>query len=347
MKFKCVWHEEDDPILGPASPLTFGSVPQVGQYRPPEEAICPKDGLVTRFRICPNCHRDLPYYVGRAPQRIISITGCQGSGKTVYLWGVLYQIREKLSRDPRPYTVAMFEDDASYQFFHTLSEAILRRRKMPEATLPSEALQGEIRPVIVRLLRERRRDMCNLIFYDHAGELVEAMSDVAYLRYLAHSSAILFLVDSASDEADRPSEQATSLAAVALGNICKYIREEAGLSKRTRIPKLLAIVLTKADRSIFTEHPSSRLISGHGDSQSFWKRWGRAHQAELDQASQRCERLAREMGLNNLINIATLNFVRVRTFAVSSLGKSLRSIQANGAPEPLGVENPLFWAMNG
>jgi len=345
LHFKCIWHAVDDPVLGPGSPMIFHSGRWFGPCRPPKRVVCPVDHLLTSDRVCPDCHHDLPYYVGRSSQRVVSIAGCQGSGKTVYLWGLLYRLRERLARDEHAFASAMFEDDASARFYYRLSEAILRRGELPEATQAVAQRRGEIRPVIVRLLRPGRRPMSNLVFYDHAGELIEAMDDVRYLRHLAHSASIIYLVDPTGGGGRRSGDEANRLAAEALGHLGRQIRAELGLGKHERIAKRLAVVISKADVSITPRDGAEAPSDGLGDGQDCWRRWNRAGRAELDRASRRCEDLARDLGLDACVNAARLNFTRVRFFLASSLGRPFLPGTGGVPPEPMGVEHPLFWAL--
>jgi hypothetical protein len=159
-------------------------------WKPPRQALCPRDALVTGFRVCPNprCHAELPYFIGSAPQHIVAVTGCGGTGKTVYLWSLLHQMREVLTRAENPFAVAMFEDDTSFRMYQQLCQRIQDDRRVPDFT-DAQVIREENRipPVIVRVMTkgERRAALDNLVFYDPAGELFENLSDKCYLRYLA------------------------------------------------------------------------------------------------------------------------------------------------------------------
>lgn len=343
--FKCIWHEEDG-VLGPGSPKIFGWTPRFGERKPPRRVACPDDWLLTSYRVCPGCHRDLPYHVGRSRQEIVAISGCQASGKTMYLWALLHQLRERLARVEDPFSVAMFEDDASARFYQALSRTIQGHGRLPGATKPGKYLEGEISPVIVRLLRSGRRGVSNLIFYDHPGELIEVIEKVRYLRYLAHASSIIYLVDPTGERGDKPDENAVNLAADSLAKIARQVRSELDVEERRRLPQKLAVVITKADRSVFPSRPAAPLVAGYGRGQSFWTTGARRRAQEIDATSSRCEELARELKLDNLVNVARNNFQRIRFFVTSSLGKQPGSRGLGGEPDPIGVEQPLFWALD-
>lgn len=346
LHFKCLMHRVEDEVLGPDAPLIF---PWKGSLfgGPPRNAVCPRDRLHTGFRVCPHCRLDLPYYVGRFRQQIVAITGGSATGKTVYLWSLLYQLREVLARDPDPFAVAMFEDDTSSAIYQHLCRRVLHDRYVPDATQAEEQRMGDLPPVIVRMIRagRRRPSLCNLIFYDPAGELIESLDDIRYLRYLAHSEAIIYLVGSPEGPNDPMLDARASLASEGLGSIARQVRAELGIGTKDPLPQTLAVAITKADQFLFRDHEPAELIAGHGQGQAFWRQWGKSSQQAVDRVSGRCEQQLRDLGYDDLVAKARLNFREVRYFAFSSLGKPPNDGHLEGDPVPTGVENPLFWIL--
>ncbi len=337
--FKCIMHS-DGPHIFPWKGHRW-------RRRLPRNAVCPEDLLLTGFRICPNCRADLPYFVGDMPQNIVAVTGCRGTGKTIYLWSLLHRLLEELSRDPQPFAVALFEDDTSFSVYHKLSISLLVDREVPEATQAEEMKEGNATPVIVRvLLGCDRQTFCNLIFYDPAGELIENLDDVRYLRYLASSAAIIYLLEPPAGRDAAEDDARATTASEGLGGIIRQIRHELGLSTDQTIRKTLAVAITKADEDVFPCQGIDRLVAGRGRSQEFWHRWTGDNIAEMDRASGCCEKLLRSWGYNDLVNKGNLNFESVRYFALSSLGASPKAGRLAGRPQPVGVENPLFWILH-
>jgi hypothetical protein len=346
LHFKCLMHKVKDPVLGSGAPLIFPLEDYRGR-QPPRSATCPRDLLHTGFRVCPHCRKDLPYYVGRTHQRIIAVAGWRGSGKTVYLWSLLYRLRERLARDPSPFATAMFEDDASFAIYRDLCLAVLRDRTVPEATQGKSQIAGDLPPVIVRLLRTggRANALSNLIFYDPAGELIESLAKTQYLRYLAHSAALIYLIEPPGRQGDPANETRAAEAAEGLGSVARQIRIELGRYQNERIPIALAVVLTKADETLFDELGREELVAGLGKDQGFWRRWDGAARSEVDRASARCEQLLAERDYAPLLALARLTFTPVRYFALSSLGHPPAAGRLTRDPDPVAVENPLFWIL--
>lgn len=338
LHFKCQFHAGSERFF--AMPRTWL------RRKPPRRVLCPRCGRYTSYRVCPNpvCRHDLPHYVGRASQQIVAVTGCRDSGKTVFHWSLLHQLRTKRAQEEDPFVVAMFEDDRSFSIWHTLHERIYAKCLMPEPTRAKDQKAGEFEPVIIRLFPRhrplRKASQTNLIFYDHAGELVEALDNAFYLRYLAHAAALIFLVDLDHD----PEWAGLGLMAVA-----RSIRTELRIRKEEKISKPLAVVLTKGDQSVLPQalarHDVAELITGSGSTAGFWHGWDGASRRTVRRASEVCEDLVRERGLHNFVAMARLNFHELSYFAVSSLGGQPQGDQLPNLPNPIGTELPLFWCL--
>lgn len=322
---------------------------QPGRFetRPPQFAACPEDHLLTGFRVCPNrqCRRVLPYYVGRSPQRIIAVAGWRTSGKTVYMASLLYRLRERLAADPDPYAVAMFEDDEGAAAYARDRYRLIVQRQLPEGTqMEGERGKGDIAPTVVRMLR-RGESPSNLVFYDPAGEFFESLEHLRYLKYVSAASAIIYLVSAPTGYDDLDAD-ALDKAADGLVHLAQRIREELQLPRKAMVPQALAVALTKCDRAVFPQDGPEELVAGWGEGPDFWRSPARARPALL-RASNRCQEVLRRFGNDNLVNIAEANYAKVSFFAVSSLGHSPdeETGDLTAPPEPLGVENPLFWSM--
>lgn len=50
-------------------------------------------GVVTRRRLCPQCHNELPVTAGKAPSNIISIIGASQVGKSVYMTSLIHTLQ--------------------------------------------------------------------------------------------------------------------------------------------------------------------------------------------------------------------------------------------------------------
>lgn len=346
LHFRCLHHKHNFPVLSEGVSGVKQFWLRHFQRTPVVSARCnfgkesSRCRLLSGYRVCPHCEEPLPHYLGRIPQRIVAVTGCGASGKTVYLSCLLWQLRHQHALSQSPFVTAMFEDDRSFRFYQKLYHDLFVQRWMPRFTQAADQKEGNLPPVIVRLLRSQGDSgYANLVFYDHAGELIEALELTRYLRYLAHSQAILYLVDP---------RESQDLAATGLQAVARQIRIECGLKQDQPIEKPLAVVLTKMDSlqdPIFRE-PATLRPDTH-DPAEFWNRWGRHEQAAIHKAGRRIEEYLRnEKKFDNLANAAELNFPNRQYFVVSSLGQEPDSeSKLAQVPQPMGVESPLFWAL--
>jgi len=306
--------------------------------KPPRQAKCDDDRRLSAYRVCPECEKDLPHFLGRRRQQIIAVTGCRASGKTVYHTSLLHQLRNVHSRDPSPFAVSMFEDDRSFSIYQKFHRQIFHRLRLPKWT----QVQREIEPIIVRLTgRHLQGRQANLVFYDHAGELVEALEKTRYLRYLAGAAAILYVVDPDGD---------AELAAEGLNAVARRIRDELGIDENKKINKPLAVVLNMADRKIFPallqKHDRSLVMPGVDQPAQFWKRWGAAEKKLLNDSSRLYWNLAHEeYALQNLANSARDHFRVSQFFGISSLGQEPGGGRLTPPVTPAAVEVPFFWAL--
>jgi hypothetical protein len=339
--FKCVMH--------PEGPHLFAWKPRFWQRQPPRFATCPRDHLLTGYRVCPfpDCHQDLPYYAGRVRQRVIAVTGCSGTGKTLYLWSLIHTLQEDSARQQRPHAVALFENDDAFLTFDQLNRRILLDGELPDPTQAEEMRQGLARPCIVRILREGGRGpgLCNLIFYDPAGELFENLEEAQYLRYLAGSEAILYLVDLPRTDNPAEADQYRRKTSMGLNAVIHQIRNERGLARDALLDQPLAVALTKADENVLAEDAPGSWVAGLEQGGEFWRSWSSPAKRAVQQVSQRCEAFLREQELDSFVNLARMNFPRVCFFALSSLGMAPEGNRLTGRPQPVGVENPLFWIL--
>lgn len=345
-RFKCAYHKVHDPHLGANAPLIFDGPKRRWWQRDCSHAACPRDTMLTGFRVCPRCHHDLPYHAGRSKQRIVAVVGISGSGKTLYIWGLLHQLRDQLARENDPYVTPMFEDDASYEYFQQLHANLVRHHVLPQGTQSRKQKDEGIPPVTVRCLRGQGKSvqLSNLVLYDPAGELVHSLTNIQFLRYLEHASGIIYLVEPAG--AASMSER--SRASEALSHVVTALRkkQQGQTNRLQRIRKTLAVVLTKADEFVFPHHDPADLLPGGGTDPTFWRKFNATRQAAFRRSSAACREILREMGHNNLLAVADHSFTRTAYFTVSSLGSALGPTGLIGTPSPIGVEHPLFWSLH-
>jgi hypothetical protein len=235
------------------------------------------------------------------------VFGVPEAGKTLYLWGLLFRLRERLPRSPNFAVAAMFEDDESFAIYQQLTYRLLRDRKVPD---PTQLRRNSGPPVVVRLLGGRGGEpaVSNLVFYDPPGEYSRtARSMEAHMPFLAESAGILCLIDPTT-----PSHEEV------LSTLDRHLMAAAMGKEKPRKP--LALVLSKCDQ----------ILNG-----------------ELLKPGADCRKALIGLGKTNLVSMAHHHFNPVKCFAISSLGQNVLAPggRLTQAPEPIGVEDPLLWLL--
>ena len=109
--------------------------------------------MLSGFRVCPRCHHDLPYHAGRSDQSIIAVVGISGSGKTIYLWSLLYQMREILAREERPFATAQMLIALDFYLGPVRAFAVVGDPATEDTRRVLRAINGGFRPNKVVALR--------------------------------------------------------------------------------------------------------------------------------------------------------------------------------------------------
>src|SRR5579884_3577431 len=73
------------------------------------EATCDSCKTVSRTRLCPHCHFELPHDVGMVEQRIIAIIGGRATGKTHYIAALIMRLQQEIG-ERFGFTIRMLGD---------------------------------------------------------------------------------------------------------------------------------------------------------------------------------------------------------------------------------------------
>ncbi|WP_040951453.1 TRAFAC clade GTPase domain-containing protein [Gorillibacterium massiliense] len=154
--------------------------------------ITDRHGILTRRRLCPYCHNELPIPAGKVPSNIISIVGATSVGKSVYMTSLIHTLQHVTASNFHAACIPM-NADISRRFRTYYEEPIFEQGMMLGATQKIEKME----PFIFNFVfKDETLPPLTLAFFDVAGE---GMTDRNYLDiYAAHiknSAGILFMVD--------------------------------------------------------------------------------------------------------------------------------------------------------
>ena len=222
----------------------------------------------------PHTRHRLPQGFLELPQYIFSIVGAPGSGKSNYLSILINQLQNSLFNNFE--MVLKDADPANNAALNDMKNCLFGGGSIEQAALMKTQLDGKMymkikrddrvisypRPFIYTLGRSGTHEgLCNLVFYDNAGEQFEPGFEVANSPGAHHVSAadgLFFLVDPTTLPAFRQKLQShpdpqlkhqgrIDQQDVLLSELEIRIHKAMGLSVNEKIRKPLAILLGKCD----------------------------------------------------------------------------------------------------
>jgi Double-GTPase 2 len=335
---------------GLPAPLELG--PVFSPDKPSRRARCPACGVITTKRVCPECHNDLPSgYAGTNP-RFIALVGPKTSGKSTYIAVLVRELHERVGEAFGAALSPM--DDRTDERTETQRKNLFELGNLPPVTPPSalDITYPQLYRFTVpkrRILPGRRPVSSALAFFDTAGEDLKTEDSTArYVPYLAEADGIILTVDplqfgAVQDSLGRtagPVPEAEVAPDRIVSVISQIIRDQRDWPEDRRIPKPLAVTLTKADvlRSLLT--PGSPLLApSHHD--------GYFDDNDRLEVDHEVRAFLQDWDGGALRRQVEANFASHAFFAISALG----SIPEDGAKAPAsGIrpfrpEDPVLWLL--
>lgn len=308
-------------------------------------------GKVTKRRLCPHCHNELPITAGKAPSNIISIVGASQVGKSVYMTSLIHTLQNS--------TASRF-DAACMPLNAEISRRFREQYELPlfERGQLLDSTQKEKRqePYLFQFVfKDPSKAPLSLVFFDVAGE---GMVDRDYLElYAAHiknSAGILFLIDPLQirtirdkirihlgDEEgefparyDEPREVLISL-------FENFIGYQAG--SKTDIPT--AIVLTKSDMLHALKEEDSDYIRPNSNVFRNVVHRQVLDLAEFENINGEVRRFIEKVD-RPFKDALEVYFTNTAYFAVSALGSNPVEQKVSGVVTPIRVDEPFIWLMH-
>lgn len=197
--------EQRSAIWGDAVPL--GKVlPAAGFSN--KDARCGTCGEISRQRLCPHCHLELPRTLGQFRNLIFAIIGAKEAGKSHYLAVLIEQLRQhigpslKILLEPaNDATIRRYRDD----FYQPLFRGRDGRGRVLDATRSARQRASAVRFPLVYVLSIQGQDffrrkkivaVVTLTFFDTAGEDLDDENTMAVVnKYIFRSDGIILLLD--------------------------------------------------------------------------------------------------------------------------------------------------------
>jgi hypothetical protein len=312
--------------------------------------VSDKYSVVTRNRLCPECHNDLPITAGKHPSNIVSIVGATSVGKSVYMTSLIHTLQRKTANN---------FDAACIPLDNGISRRFRQDYEIPlfenGTLLTSTATANRQEPFIFQFIfREEEKPPLTLVFFDVAGE---GMTDKNYLQlhasHIKNSSGILFLVDPMQIRTIRDKmihqmgEKPGEIAGVAqeprevvislFGDFIAHLE-----NSKTSIPT--AVVLTKSDLLHVLKEDDGHYIRTNSNVFKNISHRAYLNLAEYENINGEIRRFFEKVD-TPFINAMDVYFKNISFFAVSALGSNPVDQQVSGIISPVRVDEPFIWLL--
>lgn len=182
--------------------LPIGRVlPAPGGFK--REVRCSACSQISRKRLCPHCHMELPHTVGRYRHLIFAVIGAKEAGKSHYLAVLIDQIRKHVG----PALGILLEplnDHTLKRYREVFYDPLFQRGNVIGGTVSALADRRVQLPLIYSLTlsgkgllgRKKIRGVVTLVFFDTAGEDLDSEDTMATVnKYIYRADGLLLLLD--------------------------------------------------------------------------------------------------------------------------------------------------------
>ncbi|QRG67596.1 TRAFAC clade GTPase domain-containing protein [Brevibacillus choshinensis] len=308
-------------------------------------------GVVTKRRLCPKCHNELPITAGKAPSNIISIVGASQVGKSVYMTSLIHTLQNTTANRFEAACMPL-NAQISRKFRENYEAPLFERGQLLDSTQKEKRQE----PFIFQFIfKDSEKAPLILVFFDVAGE---GMVDREYLElYAAHvknSSGILFLVDPlqirtirdrvmlrAGDEPgeftaryDEPREVVITL----FENFIGYQEHS-----KTNIPT--AVVLTKSDMLHLIKEDDGEYIKSNSNVFRNFVHEEYLNMTEFENINGEIGRFIEKVD-RPFKDALEVYFTNTAYFAVSALGSNPVNQKVSGVVTPIRVDEPFIWLLH-
>ncbi len=307
-----------------------------------------KRGVLTRKRLCPFCHNDLPMTAGRVPSNIISFIGASQVGKSVYMTSLIHTL-QRVTAGNFSAACMPINQEAGRKFREEYESPIFESGVMPNSTQKEKAVE----PSIFELtFKDKSKPPLMLVFFDVAGE---GMVDQEYLRiranHIKNSAGILFLIDPVQiksirdkislQKGDTPGDF-TYLSAEPREVLISLFENFIGHNENTRTDIHTAVVLAKSDMLKLLKDdtyikPNSNIFKNVIHEKYF-------SLSEFENINGEVRRFIEKVD-KPFKDAVDVLFDSTAYFAVSALGSNPVGMRIQGVVEPIRVDEPFLWLL--
>ena len=315
---------------------------------------CSSCGQLSRKRLCPHCHMELPHTTGKFRNLILAVIGAKEAGKSHYLAVLIDQIRKHvgpaldiLLEPLNDQTIKRYREDFYEPIFHrgtvirgTVSALADRRVQMP--LVYSLTLSGK-----GSLGKRRIKGVVTLVFFDTAGEDLnneDTMSTVN--KYIYRSDGIILLLDplqlarvrdQLDDSVPLPSRNTET--SDIISRTTKLILAGRELSADAMVKTPLAVAFSKFDAVEPLVDPQFQLNSDPDH-------LGGYDRADFEAVNAEMQSLLAEWDDHTILHQVETRYKRFGYFGLSALGCNPHGDKKIPRVMPRRAEDPFLWLLH-
>jgi GTPase SAR1 family protein len=313
------------------------------------EAECGACHTISRTRLCPACHFELPHDVGQIDQRIIAIIGGRATGKTHYIASLITRLQHEVGRN-FDLSVRLLGDDTQERWERDFYTPLFVQKTVLQPNRPAEIDPQVKTPLIFRLTFNHKgsKRALNLSFFDTAGEDMTSLTTMSLQnRYIIHADGIIFLLDPLQVTSIRRQLAQTNLPPVdpkaspeyIVGRLRDLFEREFNLRATQKVPIPIAFTLSKVDTLFPLLEPGSEL---HHPGEHY----GYLDYDDVQSVHTEISNYLLTWISPNFCHIIANSFARFGFFGVSSLGEQPDTNNHLTNVSPLRVEDPFLWILS-
>ena len=324
----------------------------------PREATCDECHEITRQRICPKCHCDLPYTIGDYKDLIFAVIGAKEAGKSHYIAVLIDVIKKQIGANFGT-NLHPLNDETINRYREDFYNPVFRRKEIIAATRSAIAdfsvripliytlsFMGDQSPIMKMFSKKKKiSDIATIVFFDTAGEDMDQEDTMSTVnKYIFNSSGIILLIDplqlpdvrSRLSGVPLPSENTE--AKDILDRIVNLIKKARSLRANELIDIPISLVFTKIDAvDSLIDDGSSLKHTGQYD--------GVFDKDDFDAVNSEMESLIKDWAGSDLIDSVEHNFSNYAFFGLTALGCNPHATRKIDRFRPHRVEDPFLWLL--
>lgn len=308
-------------------------------------------GMVSKRRLCPRCHNELPITAGKAPSNIISIVGASQVGKSVYMTSLIHTLQNTTANRFQAACMPL-NAQISRKFRENYETPLFERGQLLDSTQKERRQE----PFIFQFIfKDSEQAPLILVFFDVAGEgMVDREYMELYAAHVKNSAGILFLVDPLQiktirdrvmlQAGDQPGEftarydEPREVVITLFENFIGYQEQS-----KTNIPT--AVVLTKSDMLNFIKEEDGEYIKSNSNVFRNFVHESYLNLSEFENINGEISRFIEKVD-RPFKDALEVYFTNTAYFAVSALGSNPVNQRVSGVVTPIRVDEPFIWLMH-